>query len=82
MDSQGRFNPTELREKAALERDITFIGTVNRIEVWAAENVSETEVEDMKNANRWTLTFRPKERGEHYGVRTQTRSAGGVHRIP
>jgi MraZ protein len=49
MDSQGRFLiPQELREKAALERDITFIGTVNRIEVWAAENVSETEVEDIE----------------------------------
>ena len=49
MDSQGRFLiPQELREKAALERDITFIGTVNRIEVWAAENVSVTYVEDIE----------------------------------
>ena len=41
-------NPTRIKRKAALERDITFIGTVNRIEVWAAENVSETEVEDIE----------------------------------
>lgn len=49
MDSQGRFLiPQELRDKAELERDISFIGTVNRIEVWAAENVSETEVGDIE----------------------------------
>jgi len=48
MDSQGRILiPAELREKAELRREVVFIGTVNRIEIWSAENVKETEVEDI-----------------------------------
>jgi MraZ protein len=48
MDSQGRvLVPQELREKAELKKDVVFIGTVNRIELWSAENVKEAEVEDI-----------------------------------
>ena len=48
IDSQGRIlMPAELREKAELQREVVFIGTVNRIEIWSAENVKETEVEDI-----------------------------------
>lgn len=48
MDSQGRILiPLELREKAELKRDVVFIGMVNRIEIWSAENVKETEAEDI-----------------------------------
>ena len=48
MDSQGRILiPTELREKSELQRDVVFIGMVNRIEIWSADNVKETEVEDI-----------------------------------
>lgn len=48
MDSQGRILiPSELREKAELKRDVVFIGMVNRIEIWSAENAKETEVEDI-----------------------------------
>jgi MraZ protein len=48
MDSQGRILiPAELREKSELQRDVVFIGMVNRIEIWSAENVKETEVEDI-----------------------------------
>lgn len=48
MDSQGRMLiPQELREKAELQRDVVFIGTVNRIELWSAENAKDTEVEDI-----------------------------------
>lgn len=48
MDSQGRILiPQELREKAELQKEVVFIGTVNRIELWSAENVKETEVEDI-----------------------------------
>ncbi|MGI6085124.1 MAG: division/cell wall cluster transcriptional repressor MraZ [Acetivibrionales bacterium] len=48
MDSQGRIViPAELREKAELQREVVFIGTVNRVEVWSSDNVKETEVEDI-----------------------------------
>jgi MraZ protein len=48
MDSQGRILiPAELREKAELKKDVVFIGMVNRIEIWSAENIQETEVEDI-----------------------------------
>jgi MraZ protein len=48
MDSQGRILiPAELREKAGLQRDVVFIGTVNRIEIWNSDNVKDTEVEDI-----------------------------------
>ena len=48
MDSQGRILiPAELERKSELQRDVVFIGMVNRIEIWSAENVKETEVEDI-----------------------------------
>ncbi len=48
MDSQGRILiPQELREKAELQREVVFIGTVNRIEIWSPENIKEAEVEDI-----------------------------------
>ncbi|NLU53747.1 MAG: division/cell wall cluster transcriptional repressor MraZ [Clostridiaceae bacterium] len=48
MDSQGRINiPQELREKAELQKEVVFIGTVNRIELWSAENYKQTEVDDI-----------------------------------
>ena len=48
MDSQGRMLISqELREKAELQRDVVFIGTVNKIEIWSAENLKNTEVEDI-----------------------------------
>jgi len=48
MDSQGRILiPQELREKAELQKEVVFIGTVNRIELWSAENAKDTEVEDI-----------------------------------
>ena len=48
MDSQGRIViPQELREKAELQKEVVFIGTVNRVELWSAENIHETEVEDI-----------------------------------
>ncbi len=48
MDSQGRILiPQELRDKAELQKEVVFIGTVNRIELWSGENVKDTEVEDI-----------------------------------
>lgn len=48
MDSQGRvLIPQELRDKAQLQKDVVFIGTVNRIELWSSENVKAAEVEDI-----------------------------------
>ena len=48
MDSQGRILiPQELREKAELQKDVVFIGTVNKIEVWSAENLRMVETEEI-----------------------------------
>lgn len=48
MDSQGRVViPQELREKAQLDKEVVFIGTMTRVELWSGENVKETEVEDI-----------------------------------
>ncbi|NMA65659.1 MAG: division/cell wall cluster transcriptional repressor MraZ [Clostridiaceae bacterium] len=48
MDSQGRILiPQELRDKAELQKEVVFIGTVNKIEVWSAENVKTVETEEI-----------------------------------
>jgi MraZ protein len=48
LDSQGRILiPQELREKAELQKEVVFIGTVNKIELWNSENIKDMEVEDI-----------------------------------
>lgn len=38
LDSQGRIViPQDLREKAGLVKDVLFIGTGNRVEIWESE---------------------------------------------
>ncbi|NLM72839.1 MAG: division/cell wall cluster transcriptional repressor MraZ [Clostridiaceae bacterium] len=48
MDNQGRILiPQELREKAELKKEVVFIGTVNKIEIWSADNIQTAEAEDI-----------------------------------
>lgn len=38
MDKQGRILiPSKLREQAALEKDIVFVGVLNKVELWSKE---------------------------------------------
>jgi MraZ protein len=38
VDKQGRILiPTKLRETAALDKDIVFVGVMNKIEIWSKE---------------------------------------------
>jgi MraZ protein len=38
VDKQGRILiPTKLREQAALEKDIVFVGVLSKIEIWSKE---------------------------------------------
>ena len=38
VDKQGRILiPNKLRESAALEKDIVFVGVLNKIEIWSKE---------------------------------------------
>jgi MraZ protein len=48
-DNQGRFvlNPT-LRKYAKIDKDIVFIGAVNRIEIWAKEVYDKYFGDDVK----------------------------------
>lgn len=49
MDSQGRILiPQELRDKAALQKEVVFIGTVDKIEIWNPENAKANEVENIE----------------------------------
>lgn len=49
LDKQGRILiPAMLRELAGLEKDISFVGMMNRVEIWAKdrleqENISESD---------------------------------------
>ena len=46
-DKQGRFLiPSELREKAGLEKEVVFVGVLNRIELWDKERWEEVNSED------------------------------------
>lgn len=49
VDKQGRILiPTKLREQAALEKDIVFVGVISKIEIWSKERwESNNEYGDM-----------------------------------
>lgn len=49
VDKQGRILiPNKLRESAALEKDIVFVGVLNKIEIWSKERwESNNEYGDM-----------------------------------
>ena len=39
LDKQGRILiPAKLRQKAALEKEVVFVGVLNKIEIWSKEN--------------------------------------------
>ena len=47
MDKQGRILvPAKLRESANLEKDLVFIGMMNRVEVWDKTTLEAQEQED------------------------------------
>ncbi|BCJ95275.1 transcriptional regulator MraZ [Anaerocolumna cellulosilytica] len=52
VDKQGRILiPTKLREQAALEKDIVFVGVLNKIEIWSKERwESNNDYENMDQA--------------------------------
>ncbi len=52
IDKQGRvLIPADLRAKAGLEKDVIFVGVLNKIEIWSKEHWEENDncdaVEDM-----------------------------------
>ncbi len=51
MDKQGRILlPANLRERAALERDVIFVGVLDKIELWSEERWKSNTLEDMDEA--------------------------------
>jgi len=52
VDKQGRILiPTKLREQAALEKDIVFVGVLNKIEIWSKERwESNNDYDNMDQA--------------------------------
>lgn len=50
VDKQGRvLIPSQLREKAGLERDIVFVGVMSKIEIWSKERWDEND--DFENVD-------------------------------
>ncbi len=49
VDKQGRILiPSKLREHAALEKDVVFVGVLNKVEIWAKERwESNNDYDDM-----------------------------------
>lgn len=50
VDKLGRLLiPPHLRKSAALERDILFVGVMDKIEVWSQAEREKVRIQDMKN---------------------------------
>lgn len=50
VDKQGRvLIPSQLREKAGLEKDIVFVGVMSKIEIWSKERWDEND--DFENVD-------------------------------
>ncbi len=49
IDKQGRILiPSKLREHAALEKDVVFVGVLNKVEIWSKERwVDNNDYSDM-----------------------------------
>ncbi len=56
VDKQGRILvPSLLREIAALEKDVVFVGMMNRIEVWDKERLHQQDVQQDDEALEETM---------------------------
>ncbi len=48
VDKQGRILiPIKLREHAALQKDVVFVGVLSKVEIWSKERWEDSEVDDM-----------------------------------
>lgn len=63
VDKQGRILiPAKLREQAGLEKDIVFVGVLNKIEIWSKERWEENNTFDnmddiAENMSGFGLSF-------------------------
>ena len=50
LDKQGRILiPAKLREFAALEKEIVFVGALSKVEIWSKERWDENDILDMQD---------------------------------
>ena len=50
VDKQGRILiPAKLREFAALEKEIVFVGALSKVEIWSKERWDENDILDMQD---------------------------------
>lgn len=56
IDKQGRILiPSLLREIASLEKEVVFVGMMNRIEVWDKQTLAEQDMQEDEEALEATL---------------------------
>ena len=56
LDKQGRILvPALLRSSAALEKEVVFVGMMNRVEVWDKSRLEEQEMQEDEEALEATM---------------------------
>lgn len=56
LDKQGRILiPALLRKEAALEKEVVFVGMMNRVEVWDKSRLTEQEMQEDEEALEITM---------------------------
>lgn len=56
LDKQGRILiPSLLREIAALDKEIVFVGMMNRVEIWDKDRLMQQEMQDDEEALETTM---------------------------
>lgn len=56
LDKQGRILiPALLRKEAALEKEVVFVGMMNRVEVWDKNRLTEQEMQEDEEALEITM---------------------------